>query len=77
VLQQPFPATIRDALYVFADNFYADWLPLVVLGFMIASVPSTWPIGVLHLLVFRNGVRQSIRDARGYLVAPMAAERAS
>jgi len=77
LLQQPFPATLRDALYVFADNFYADWLPLVVLGFMIASVPSTWPIGVLHLLVFRNGIRQSIRDARGYFVAPMAAERVS
>jgi len=77
LLQQPFPATTRDALYVFADSFYADWLPLVVLGFMIATVPATWPIGVLHLLVFRNGVRQSIRDARGYFVAPMAAERVS
>jgi 4-hydroxybenzoate polyprenyltransferase len=77
LLQQPFPATLREALYVFADNFYADWLPLVVLAFMIASVPATWPIGVLHLLVFRNGLRQSIRDARGYFVAPMAAERVS
>jgi len=27
--------------------------------------------------VFRNGIRQSIRDARGYFVAPMAAERVS
>jgi 4-hydroxybenzoate polyprenyltransferase len=77
LLQQPFPATIRQGLYVFADNFYADWLPLAILGYMIATVPATWPIGVLHLLLFRNGLRQSIRDLKGRFVTPLAAERVS
>lgn len=77
VLQQPFPATIREGLYVYADNFYADWLPLVILAYMIGTTPATWPIGVLHLLLFRNGVRQSIRDVKGRFQTPLAAERVS
>jgi 4-hydroxybenzoate polyprenyltransferase len=77
LLQLPFPATIREGLYIYADNFYADWLPLVILGYMIARVPATWPIAVLHLLLFRSGVRQSIRDLKARFVTPLAAGRAS
>lgn len=61
----PQPRTLREALFVYADNFYADWLPLLFLVVLLNQAPGYWPLAVLHLLVFRNGLRQTWRDLFG------------
>jgi 1,4-dihydroxy-2-naphthoate octaprenyltransferase len=65
---QPLPSTLRQGLYTYADNFYADWLPLLILGFLVARVPGCWPLAVLHVTIFRNGLRQSVDDLRGHFL---------
>jgi len=65
LLGQPLPSTVREGLYTYADNFYADWLPLLILGFLLTRVPACWPLAVLHVMLFRNGLRQSLQDLKG------------
>ena len=69
------PRTLRDVLYVYADNFYADWLPLLILFAMLLQSPSYWPLAVLHLLVFRNGLRQTWLDLRARVRWPAGTAR--
>ena len=64
---RPFPATVRERLYVFADDFYTDWLPLLILGYVIAVNPKCWPIAILHVVLFRNGLRQLWRERAAWL----------
>lgn len=61
----PQPRTLREALFIYADNFYADWLPLLILIALLKQTPACWPLAALHLLLFRNGLRQTWRDWRG------------
>jgi 1,4-dihydroxy-2-naphthoate octaprenyltransferase len=61
----PLPATARERLYAYADDFYTDWLPLLILGHLIALNPRCWPLAILHVLLFRNGLRQSWHDLKG------------
>jgi hypothetical protein len=70
LLAQPLPSTLREALYTYGDNFYADWLPLLILGYLLTQVPACWPLALLHLALFRNGLRQSMRDLKGRLLVP-------
>lgn len=66
LLGHPLPATARERLYAYADNFYTDWLPLLILGYLIAVNPGCWPLAILHLVLFRNGLRQSWHDLKGH-----------
>jgi hypothetical protein len=52
------PAGARGLLYAFLDDFYVDWLPLAVLFSLLAIEPGYWPLLVIHLLLFRSGLRQ-------------------
>ena len=70
LLRQPLPSTLRAGLYIYADNFYADWLPLLILGFLLMRVPECWPLAVLHVMLLRNGLRQSMRDLKGRFPMP-------
>jgi 1,4-dihydroxy-2-naphthoate octaprenyltransferase len=70
LLRQPLPSTLRQGLYTYADNFYADWLPLLILGYLLTQVPACWPIAVLHVTLLRNGLRQSMQDLRGRFLMP-------
>ncbi len=65
ILGLPSPATLREVLFVYADNFYADWLPLLMLAVLVTAAPECWPLALLHLLAFRNGLRQTWHDLRG------------
>jgi hypothetical protein len=56
--RRPAPSTQRERLYAYLDDFYADWLPLVVLGHLVAAIPSFWPLLLGHLLLFRNAFRR-------------------
>jgi hypothetical protein len=73
ILGQPYPTTSRDTLYTYADNFYADWLPLLILAFLLTQVPGCWPLAVLHMVIFRNGFRQTWHDVRGRWLTPSEA----
>ena len=64
---RPFPATARERLYAFADDFYTDWLPVLILAYMVAVNPKCWPLAVLHIVLFRNGLRQSWRELKGHV----------
>jgi hypothetical protein len=70
LLGQPLPSTLRQRLYTYADNFNADWLPLVILGYLLTRVPTCWPLALLHLVVFRNGLRQSFLDLKARFLVP-------
>jgi 1,4-dihydroxy-2-naphthoate octaprenyltransferase len=61
---RPAPSTLREGLYVYGDDFYADWLPLVVLGHLVVRAPAYWPLLAGHLFLFRNGIRGWIRDLK-------------
>jgi 1,4-dihydroxy-2-naphthoate octaprenyltransferase len=65
LLRWALPATLREALAFYLDNFYTDWLPLLMLGFLLVRAPGCWPLAIVHLLLFRNGLRQSWQDVRG------------
>ena len=69
LLAQPLPSTLREGLYTYADNFYADWLPLLILAYLLVQVPACWPLAVLHVTLFRNGLRQSMQDLKGRFAA--------
>ena len=73
LLGQPLPSTLRQGLYTYADDFYADWLPLLILGYLLTRVPACWPLAVLHVLLFRNGLRQSLQDLKGRFLMPTSA----
>jgi 1,4-dihydroxy-2-naphthoate octaprenyltransferase len=70
---RPFPATVRERLYAYADDFYTDWLPLLILGYMIAVNPKCWPLAILHIVLFRNGLRQSWHELKGRVGWPVYA----
>ena len=70
LLRQPLPSTLRQGLYTYADNFYADWLPLLILGYLLMRVPACWPLAVLHVTLMRNGLRQSLQDLKGRFLMP-------
>lgn len=71
-LRQPRPRSLRETLFVYADNFYADWLPLFILALLLVKVPGCWPLAVLHVLVLRSGLRQTWQDLRGRRAARAA-----
>ena len=64
--------SLRERLFVYADNFYADWLPLLFLGLLLVRVPGCWPLALLHVLVLRSGLRQTWQDLRGHRAARAA-----
>jgi 1,4-dihydroxy-2-naphthoate octaprenyltransferase len=66
LFRQRLPATVRERLYAYGDNFYVDWLPLLILAHLIVIAPACAPIALLHLALFRNGVHQSWQDLKGY-----------
>jgi len=67
VTQRPGPATLREKLYTYADDFYVDWIPLIVLTYLVTRVPECWPLIPIHLLLFRNGLVQWGRELGGHL----------
>ena len=58
------PASLRERLYRYLDDFYGEWLPLVFL--LALALSSPWLAGVLlvHLLLFKNGIVRSWHDLR-------------
>jgi hypothetical protein len=60
--QPAFPAGIRAMLYAYLDDYYVDWLPLAILASLVALDPRCWPLPLVHLVLFRSGLRQLGRD---------------
>ena len=51
----------RARAYACLDDFYILWLPLLVLLLMCLESRHFWPILVLHLLLFKNGIKSNLK----------------
>ncbi|MCC6370847.1 MAG: UbiA family prenyltransferase, partial [Bacteroidia bacterium] len=47
----------RARAYLFLDDFYIQWLPLIVLGGLVRQSLVYIPVFILHVLLFRNGIK--------------------
>ncbi|MEZ4931481.1 MAG: UbiA family prenyltransferase [Saprospiraceae bacterium] len=58
------PKNIEGILNLFLDNFYVGWIPLLVLGFLSFHSPMFLMLGIVHILLFKNGVSDFFRELK-------------
>jgi 4-hydroxybenzoate polyprenyltransferase len=63
---------LRFKFLFFLNDFYEEWLPVVVLLALLAERPAAWPLLIVHLALFPNVLAKGARDLgviRGNLLA--------
>ncbi|NQX99520.1 MAG: UbiA family prenyltransferase, partial [Flavobacteriales bacterium] len=52
----------RSFAYQYLDDFYIQWVPLIVISKMIIDSPYLWPLFLIHFFLFRNGIKSFIQN---------------
>ena len=61
---RPVPAGFRAFLFVYIDDLYVEWIPLLVLLAGAITQPVFLPLLALHVFVFpKNAIRRVLADA--------------
>lgn len=58
------PKNLERRLNLFLDDFYVEWIPLLVLGFLYFHSPMFLILGIAHILVFKSGVSDLFREIK-------------
>lgn len=56
------PKNLEGRLNLFLDDFYVGWIPLLVLGFLSLHSPMFLTLGIVHILLFKNGISNLFRE---------------
>ncbi len=73
--KQQLPSTVRDCLYKYFDDFYIEWIPVIILVHLVIHTPTLWPLFILHLLLFRNGIHQWGRELSHHIGLTLTARQ--
>jgi 4-hydroxybenzoate polyprenyltransferase len=57
----------RARAYLFLDDFYIQWFPLIILTELCMTSLSFLPIVILHLLLFKNGIKSILKNKLPFL----------
>ena len=63
LITQPVPRDLRNIVYNFLDDFYVEWIPLLILGFLALQSPWYLILAGIHFLLFKNGVKRFFRES--------------
>lgn len=65
--KQSLPSTLRQRLYIYLDDFYQQWIPLIFLACLVVKDPIFLLLGLFHVLLFPNALRTLAREIWNHL----------
>lgn len=64
-ITQPLPRDLRAIVYNFLDDFYVEWIPLLILTFLALQSPWLLILAGLHFVLFKNGLKRFFTEFWG------------